>query len=355
MKENEAHYIYIYTLLLDGGFYYVGKTVNPEKRYQQHIKEKGAKWTMLHRPVERIMLESFLVLTKDDEDKWEDFFTIKMMRQYGWERVRGGRWCMQGVYELIRSLQHSGYFTDIDVDRHHFIERTVYTYILQLENNKYYLGRTENFKKELELHGQGKLCRWTRENPPVEVLYCKHEVFNDGKLNSDEFHRQYTRCLALYGSDSFKHTPCFLKKQHHYQTHPLLQGYKGDVEFDIHLSENEQLYYVFVLELDKNKYHISYSASLNALLYKLERGKSSLWCRQYKPVAVLGVAPVIVLKSDNNVVDFLDPVVDRYFNLFGHQNVRGGRFQMIEEALHDEMVRKKYDIVDGSYIRKNGY
>lgn len=353
MKESTPHYIYIYTLLLEGGLYYVGKTGNPEKRYQQHLDEKGARWTILHHPVERILLESFFVLNKDDEDKWEDFFTIKMMKEYGWNKVRGGRWCMVGEYELLRSLQHSGYFLDVDEANRVFPARTIYTYILRLENDKYYLGQTSDFKKDLELHERGKHCKWTRLNRPIEVAYCNKEVFEDGRSNSDEIHKQYVRCLSLYGRDSFKHTSFFLKKQHHYHTHPLLQAYAGDIEFDVHLSNEEQLYLIFVLELEDDNYHISSSGDLNALLYKLDKGKSSIWCAQHKPVRVIEVTPVIVEKAHNNVVDFLDPVVDRYFNLFGHKKVRGGRFQMTSEVVHDELVRKKYDMVDGRYVRKN--
>ena len=35
----------IYILKLEGGNYYVGKTDNPTKRYQEHVEGKGSAWT----------------------------------------------------------------------------------------------------------------------------------------------------------------------------------------------------------------------------------------------------------------------------------------------------------------------
>ena len=74
----------IYILKLEGGNYYVGKTDNPTKRYQEHLDGKGSAWTRKWPPVavEKIVPNA----GPFDEDK----YTKEMMLLYGIEKVRGG-------------------------------------------------------------------------------------------------------------------------------------------------------------------------------------------------------------------------------------------------------------------------
>lgn len=43
-----TYQIYIYTLALKDGYYYVGKTIDPDRRFNEHFSDKGAVWTKLH-------------------------------------------------------------------------------------------------------------------------------------------------------------------------------------------------------------------------------------------------------------------------------------------------------------------
>ena len=40
-----TYQIYIYTLALKDGYYYVGKTIDPDRRFNEHFSDKGAVWT----------------------------------------------------------------------------------------------------------------------------------------------------------------------------------------------------------------------------------------------------------------------------------------------------------------------
>ena len=74
----------IYVLRLQGGKYYVGKSDNVAKRYQQHLAGSGSAWTKLHRPVS-------LVKTIENVSPFqEDAITKEYMAKYGTENVRGG-------------------------------------------------------------------------------------------------------------------------------------------------------------------------------------------------------------------------------------------------------------------------
>lgn len=76
--------LYIYVLQLQNDKYYVGKTMNPHFRFDNHFSYNGTEWTKLHKPLK--ILE--LILNCDDYD--EDKYTYKYMDKYGIDNVRGG-------------------------------------------------------------------------------------------------------------------------------------------------------------------------------------------------------------------------------------------------------------------------
>jgi predicted GIY-YIG superfamily endonuclease len=85
----------IYVLRLRGGKYYVGKTDNVEKRFQQHVNGSGASWTRKHKPIaiERIIKNA----SAFDEDK----VTKEYMAKHGLDNVRGGTY----VTEVLSDAQ----------------------------------------------------------------------------------------------------------------------------------------------------------------------------------------------------------------------------------------------------------
>jgi len=74
----------IYVLKLKHGKYYVGKSVDPTKRYQEHLNGTGSSWTRLHNPVS-------LIETRPEHSPLdEDTITKEYMLKYGIDHVRGG-------------------------------------------------------------------------------------------------------------------------------------------------------------------------------------------------------------------------------------------------------------------------
>lgn len=76
--------LYIYVLQLLNDKYYVGKTMNPHFRFDNHFTHNGTEWTKLNRPLK--ILE--LIPNCDDYD--EEKYTYKYMDKYGIDNVRGG-------------------------------------------------------------------------------------------------------------------------------------------------------------------------------------------------------------------------------------------------------------------------
>lgn len=80
---------WIYVLLLEDGFFYVGKTKKDvTTRFKEHRCGSCA-WTRLHKPVE--VVTSFRAMDKFHEDTT----TKQYMAQYGIDRVRGGCYSQQ--------------------------------------------------------------------------------------------------------------------------------------------------------------------------------------------------------------------------------------------------------------------
>jgi predicted GIY-YIG superfamily endonuclease len=78
---------YLYVLKLQQEKWYVGKSANVERRFQQHKEGKGARWTQLHQPIE--LLYKRKLLNENDEDETTEFY----MKKFGVENVRGGKYC----------------------------------------------------------------------------------------------------------------------------------------------------------------------------------------------------------------------------------------------------------------------
>lgn len=47
-------------------------------------------------------------------------------------------------------------------------------YVLKLENNKYYVGQTNNISVRIEQHRTGRGAAWTKKYPPLEILEQMH-------------------------------------------------------------------------------------------------------------------------------------------------------------------------------------
>ena len=74
----------IYILKLQHGNYYVGRSIDPIKRYQEHLNGTGSSWTRLHNPV------SLIEIRPERTPLDEDTITKEYMLKYGIDHVRGG-------------------------------------------------------------------------------------------------------------------------------------------------------------------------------------------------------------------------------------------------------------------------
>jgi predicted GIY-YIG superfamily endonuclease len=82
----------IYVLELANGKYYVGYSLLYKHRIEKHFAGEGSSWTRLHKPVK--------VLEVVDGDKdTEREVTLRYMREYGWENVRGAGYTAVNIHK----------------------------------------------------------------------------------------------------------------------------------------------------------------------------------------------------------------------------------------------------------------
>ena len=74
----------LYILQCESGKYYVGKTADVMRRYEEHKSGKGSAWTKKYKPV-RLMECRGITSDHDENNATED-----LMKKYGIENVRGG-------------------------------------------------------------------------------------------------------------------------------------------------------------------------------------------------------------------------------------------------------------------------
>jgi hypothetical protein len=74
----------VYVIRLDNNKFYVGESINPNKRIKDHFNGRGSAWTKINKP-----LRSIDPLTPSQGHLWELTETLRQMNIHGMDNVRG--------------------------------------------------------------------------------------------------------------------------------------------------------------------------------------------------------------------------------------------------------------------------
>ena len=88
-QQNMNERTHIYLLHLEYGKKYIGKTVDINKRMNQHFYGYGSEVTKKFRPISYEILDSCYGYFADD---LENNYTREFINIYGYENVRGGKY-----------------------------------------------------------------------------------------------------------------------------------------------------------------------------------------------------------------------------------------------------------------------
>ena len=98
----------IYVLELENNKYYVGKTHNVEKRFNEHLNGNGSEFTKIYKPMK--IYKVYKVLSEFDEDN----YTKKYMKIYGIDNVRGGSYCTKDLNKHQINLLNKELIKELD-------------------------------------------------------------------------------------------------------------------------------------------------------------------------------------------------------------------------------------------------
>ena len=94
---------HLYVLELEHGCYYIGITLNIEKRFNEHLVGAGANFTRAHKPLR--IIEKLCCDTEDRDlaAKIENAKTLEYAMKYGGDKVKGGMYFIPS--KLIRKVK----------------------------------------------------------------------------------------------------------------------------------------------------------------------------------------------------------------------------------------------------------
>jgi len=120
----------VYVLELEYGKYYVGKTTDVARRFQQHLSGSSSTWTRMFRPIRIINV------IHDCDGLDEDRITVKYMIKHGIHNVRGGPYIsrklsFEEVTHIHRRIRMAMDLCLICGSSGHFANKCRYQYTLE--------------------------------------------------------------------------------------------------------------------------------------------------------------------------------------------------------------------------------
>jgi len=175
----------IYILRLENRKWWIGKTKNVRRKINSIKRGSGSKWIKENRfiSVEKIIQNGDLTS-----------ITLDYIKKYGYENVRGTCWydgpqiyipkkirelvAEQKMEEMIEvenindTINGNNFPVDTIMENKSILnneEINYLVYILKLENDKWYVGKTTNLKKALQRHKKGLGPPWTTIHKLLKV------------------------------------------------------------------------------------------------------------------------------------------------------------------------------------------
>src|ERR1700736_4738224 len=105
---------YVYVLKLKKHKWYIGKTKNVAKRFQEHWSGRagvGAEWTKYFEPIQ--IEEERVMKTPHDEDN----VTLEYMCRYGMDNVRGGNYTQPVLSQEEKEAIQRAIYSHLDLCR----------------------------------------------------------------------------------------------------------------------------------------------------------------------------------------------------------------------------------------------
>lgn len=185
--KSELCQRHLYMLELAGGKYYVGQTKHPDRRIRKHFNGSGAEWTRAHPPLREITRINLGIIDYRAGELAENAKVLELMRQHGFQNVRGGFFTYISPENTAKALISHGYgdigtTTASPTNSTHPLSpeksgsngsaaTAEYSlFVLRLEGDKYFVGYSNNPETRIRRHFAGKAAEWTALHKPLETI-----------------------------------------------------------------------------------------------------------------------------------------------------------------------------------------
>jgi len=175
--------LFIYVLELEDNKYYIGKTSNLSLRLDQHFNSSGSEYTKKYKPIR------LYELIPDCDDYDEDKYTLKYIKKFGIDNVRGGSFC------------------EFNISKEYIA--TINKMINSSNNNCFICGLKDHFAKDCKKYKKKSYYPDNyKEKQKVESFIANEQVYNNNsatssfilnKLSIDE----HTKYMCIYCNKEF--------------------------------------------------------------------------------------------------------------------------------------------------------
>jgi len=181
------------------------------------------------------------------------------------------------------------------------------TYVLKLENNKWWIGKTKLILSKIEDCKRGKVNKWIKKNPILSIK----ELFNHNDTASItlEYMKKYgwenVQGSSWYENQPNKYIPVKIMN--------YVNEQKNLKPNDNIYVEDDKKYLVYILRLENDKWWVGKTTNIKRALKNIRNGKGSPWTI---------INRLIKMEELRENAD-LKEVTLEYMRKYGWENVRG--------------------------------
>ncbi|MFY7987664.1 MAG: GIY-YIG nuclease family protein [Flavobacterium sp.] len=221
-------------------------------------------------------------------------------------------------------------------------------YILQLENDKFYVGQSKDTEYRLKLHVKGKLSsEWTKLNRPIGFIKIIETDFTETSSAMQLENSITIDCMKKYGWRNVRGGDyCTLDED----KLRFLLSVNSDLGTELlpiknpkNFNVNKNGEFLFVLKLQDENFYVGRTKNIKLAILNEFNCLGSEWTKIHKPIELFSLIDITILET-NKIRNMHNSVVINYMKKYGFQKIRGGDFFKVDIRNHKNKVLNYTDI-----------
>ena len=221
-------------------------------------------------------------------------------------------------------------------------------YILQLENDKFYVGQSKDTELRLKLHIKGKLSsEWTKLNRPIRIVKI---IATDFTETSSAMHLENSITIEYMKKYGWRNVRggdyCTLDDE----KLRFLLSVNSDLGAELlpvknpkNFSVNKKGDFLFVLKLQGENFYVGRTKNIKLAILNEFNSLGSEWTKIHRPIELFSLIDISNHET-NKIRNLHNSLVINYMKKFGFQKIRGGDFFNVDTRNHKNKVMNYTDI-----------